>query len=97
MADPQSAQVGGTHYHGARLSDRSIRNIVTGRELQPWHVWEAFGLDPWCASAVAYLLRAGRKGPAREDIAKARHYLDEMLAQLDEAEPTTTRATTGAK
>lgn len=47
--------------------------------IQPWQIWEAYGLDPWAANALKYLLRAGHKGPKLEDLKKARHYLDYMI------------------
>lgn len=60
-------QVGGLHYR------------QTG--IQPWQIWEAYGLDPWQASVIKYILRAGRKEnvPAKQDYEKARHYLDYLI------------------
>lgn len=81
-ASCQDIQVGGTHYRKAKLSARNLASIAKSGILQPWHVWQAFSLDPWAASAVAYILRAGKKGPALEDLQKARHYLDEMIEQV---------------
>ncbi|MEU3052223.1 DUF3310 domain-containing protein [Streptomyces griseus] len=50
-------------------------------KMQPWHIWEAFGLDPWEANAVKYLLRAGKKdiAPRVDDLRKARHYIDYLI------------------
>lgn len=62
-----NSQIGGTHYG-------------TGNAMQPWHVWEAFDLDPWEANAVKYLLRWRKKGGV-EDLKKARHYIDYLIAK----------------
>jgi hypothetical protein len=65
-------QVGGTHY-----KDKAI---------QPWDVVDAgphaqaIGFYRW--SALAYIMRAGDKGPAREDYEKAIHYLEKLLEIL---------------
>jgi hypothetical protein len=71
-------QVGGDHY--ASLA------------IQPWDVMRAISEpDPdrfspfqWhlIFTALKYQMRAGRKGPAKEDIAKARHYLEELEKDL---------------
>lgn len=57
-------QVGGDHYKGGTM--------------QPWDIWEAFGLDPWEASAVKYILRWRKKGGV-EDLEKAKHYIDFLI------------------
>lgn len=67
-----SRQVGGTHY-----KDRMI---------QPWDVVDAgphaqaIGFYRW--NAIKYIMRAGDKGPAREDYEKAIHYLEKLLEIL---------------
>jgi hypothetical protein len=58
-------QVGGDHYKKFKI--------------QPWQIWEEYDLNPWAANALKYLLRAGHKGPALEDLKKARHYLDYLI------------------
>ena len=58
-------QVGGDHYRK--------------HKIQPWDVWDEYDLDRYRANAVKYLLRAGDKGPAVEDLKKARHYLDKAI------------------
>lgn len=69
MTDVNKTQVGGTHY--------------TAMPIQPWAI-----IDTWPAeqrigfyrgNALKYLMRAGSKGAAAEDVAKARHYLDKLL------------------
>lgn len=70
MADARNTQIGGDHY--------------ASKPIQPWDAMEAW-LTPeefqgfLRGNAIKYLARAGSKGPAREDIAKARHYLDKLL------------------
>lgn len=59
-----STQVGGLHYQ---------------RAIQPWEIIEVWGLDFWRGNALKYILRAGNKGPALEDLKKARHYLDYLI------------------
>lgn len=47
-----------------------------GRDgLEPWHVVDAFELDYYLGSALKYILRAGKKGPKRDDITKAINFL----------------------
>lgn len=71
-------QVGGTHY--------------TEMTIQPWTVMDALAKDDpdrfspfqWhlLFSALKYLMRAGKKGPAITDIEKAIHYLDKLEGEL---------------
>lgn len=63
-------QVGGDHY--ARHA------------IQPWDAMQAWMTPEQFegflrGNAIKYLARAGSKGPAREDIAKAHHYLTKLL------------------
>jgi hypothetical protein len=58
-------QVGGNHYKKFKI--------------QPWDVIDEYGLTFYAGNALKYLLRAGRKGVALEDLKKARHYLDRMI------------------
>jgi len=65
-------QVGGDHYR------------QTG--IQPWEIWKAYGLDPWQASVIKYILRAGRKEnvPAVQDYEKAKHCLEYLIEREGE-------------
>lgn len=63
-ASARDRQVGGDHYKT--------------KSLQPWDVWDAFGLDPYEANAVKYLLR-WRKKNGVEDLEKAKHYIDAII------------------
>lgn len=49
--------------------------------LEAIDVIEAFGLGFCLGNAVKYILRAGRKGDAVEDLQKARWYLDREIAR----------------
>jgi len=56
-----------------------------GLDMQPWDVVKAFGLDFWEGNVLKYVLRAGRKGPAREDYIKARNYLTYLIERESDA------------
>ena len=66
-------QIGGTHY-----KDKGV---------QPWDVIDdcfahAEGVGFYKGNAIKYIMRAGSKGPAREDYEKAVHYLEKLLEIL---------------
>lgn len=69
MTSARDSQVGGEHYKRFKI--------------QPWDVIDEYGLSFYAGNALKYLLRAGRKGSAHEDLMKARHYLDRMI-ELEE-------------
>ena len=58
-------QVGGDHYRQ--------------NKVQPWDIVDDWGLDFYRGNALKYLLRAGRKGPAVEDLKKAKHYIEKCI------------------
>ena len=70
-----SHQVAGDHYRS---------------EIQPWNAMKAwFPAEGYkyflIGNAIKYLSRAGKKnGLFKEDILKARHYLDKLLDEIDE-------------
>lgn len=71
MEDPgdvMAKQVGGTHYKGA--------------EFQPWDIFMQYGLDPWSANVVKYILRFPKKA-GKQDLEKAKHYIEYLLANYD--------------
>jgi len=76
--NPRDRQIGGDHY--------------LEMDVQPWDAMPSW-LSPaeWRGylrgSALAYLARAGRKGPMLEDVEKARHYLDRLVMSLREQPP----------
>lgn len=55
-------------------------------EIEVIDVIEAFNLGFHDGNVVKYLLRAGRKGDALEDLEKARWYLDRLI-ELKKAAP----------
>ena len=68
-----SRQIGGEHYKNMRI--------------QPWDVVDATFSHAeakgfYRGSALAYIMRAGTKGPAREDYEKAIHYIQKLLEVL---------------
>ena len=64
-----SRQVGGNHYKVATI--------------QPWDVMAAYGLDPWSANVLKYLLRFPYKA-GRQDLEKAQHYIEYLITHYDE-------------
>ena len=62
-------QVGGNHYKVAAI--------------QPWDVMAAYGLDPWSANVLKYLLRFPYKA-GRQDLEKAQHYIEYLITHYDE-------------
>jgi len=65
----KSGQIGGDHYQKAAL--------------QPWDIFLAWGLDPWAANVVKYILRFPYKN-GLEDLKKAKHYVDFLIEHYDE-------------
>lgn len=65
----KSGQIGGDHYQKAAL--------------QPWDIFLAWGLDPWAANVVKYILRFPHKN-GLEDLKKAKHYVDFLIEHYDE-------------
>lgn len=64
----RNAQVGGDHYRRHRI--------------QPWDIWQEYGLNAFEGAILKYLLR--RKGDRVEDLRKARHTLDRLI-EIEEA------------
>lgn len=67
-----SHQIGGDHY--------------TRQPVQPWDVIDTWPLEMrigfYRGNALKYVMRAGSKGSAAEDIAKASHYLQKLSEVL---------------
>ena len=77
----------GGSFGGPRAQDRQVGgDHYTRLEVQPWQAMQA-----WMSTeefrgflrgnAIKYLARAGSKGPVREDLEKARHYLDALIGE----------------
>lgn len=54
--------------------------------IESWDVIEAFGLSYHCADALAYILRAGKKGDKKQDLQKAIRHLQREVEELQRAE-----------
>lgn len=67
----------------ANLVDHPTHYLSGGMEAID--VIEAFDLGFRLGNAVKYLLRAGRKGEAAEDLKKARWYIEREIAALEKA------------
>lgn len=68
QGDVMAKQVGGTHYKGA--------------QFQPWDIFIQYGLDPWAANVVKYILRFPKKA-GKQDLEKAKHYIEYLLANYE--------------
>lgn len=72
-------QIGGTHY--------------TEMNIQPWDVIDGWPLQCsvgfYRGNILKYIIRAGEKGDAIEDLQKARHYIDKLIKVLAHAEKPT--------
>lgn len=66
--DVMAKQIGGTHYKGAAV--------------QPWDIFMQYKLDPWSANVVKYILRFPKKA-GKQDLEKAKHYIEYLLANYD--------------
>jgi hypothetical protein len=66
---PSDRQVGGDHYRQ--------------RSIQPWDIWQEYGMNAFEGAVLKYLLRWRSKGGV-EDLKKARHTLDKLI-EVEEA------------
>jgi hypothetical protein len=66
---PSDRQVGGEHYRQ--------------RSIQPWDIWQEYGMNAFEGAVLKYLLRWRDKGGV-EDLKKARHTLDKLI-EIEEA------------
>ena len=71
--EAQKKQVGGDHYQVAKI--------------QPWDIMAAYGLDPWSANVVKYILRFPYKA-GRQDLEKAQHYIEYLITHYDDVTDT---------
>lgn len=70
-----------------KANDRQVAgNHYKQMRIQPWDVIDSLdhaqAIGFYRGNALKYIMRAGEKGPAREDYEKARHYLDKLLEIL---------------
>jgi len=91
MVDPFDRELSRAEVANLDRSVRSVRDTQVGGDhyrkfkIQPWDVIDEYGLTFYAGNALKYLLRAGHKGVALEDLKKARHYLDRMI-EIEERE-----------
>lgn len=64
----RNQQVGGSHYQ---------------QGIQPWDVFLEWGVDPWTANVVKYILRFPYKDEVK-DLEKAKHYIEYLIRNYDE-------------
>lgn len=66
----KEVQVGGNHYK------------VAGSNMQPWDIIDAWELNYYAGTVLKYLLRYKHKN-GKEDLLKARHFLDKMIEDYE--------------
>jgi hypothetical protein len=64
----KTKQIGGNHYK---------------TNIEPWQVFLDWGLDPWACNVIKYVQRH-RKKAGKEDLEKAKHYLEYMIENYEE-------------
>lgn len=62
----KEAQIGGDHYKK--------------HTIQPWDIIDEYKLDYYAGNALKYLLR--NKDNKKQDLEKAKHYLEKMIGDL---------------
>jgi hypothetical protein len=67
--DAKDRQVGGDHYRK--------------RIIQPWDIIRLWELNFWAGNVLKYLLRAPEKN-GREDLEKAKHYLEYLIENYEQ-------------
>jgi hypothetical protein len=64
----KTKQIGGNHYK---------------TNIEPWQVFLDWGLDPWACNVIKYVQRH-RKKAGKEDLEKAKHYLEYMIENYEQ-------------
>lgn len=62
-------------------------HYISGRTFEPIDVITSWGLGFCLGNAVKYISRAGRKGPALDDLRKAKWYIDYEIVHGTPMEP----------
>jgi hypothetical protein len=52
-------------------------------KIEPWDVFLDWGLDPWACNVIKYVQRH-RKKNGKEDLEKAKHYIEFLIANYDD-------------
>ena len=63
----KSRQIGGNHYK---------------TQIQPWDVFLDWEMDPWLCNVIKYVQRHTKKN-GKEDLEKAKHYLEFAIENYD--------------
>jgi hypothetical protein len=63
----RTKQIAGNHYKS---------------KIEPWDVFLDWELDPWACNVIKYIQRH-RKKAGKEDLEKAKHYLEFMISNYD--------------
>ena len=63
----KSKQIGGNHYK---------------TQIQPWDVFLDWEMDPWLCNVIKYVQRHAKKN-GKEDLEKAKHYLEFAIENYD--------------
>ena len=79
LQDVKSKQIGGSHYADQKIQPWDVMQSMSNRDSE-----DMFAPFQWhlIFTALKYLMRCGRKGPAEEDIDKAIHYLEKLRESL---------------
>lgn len=72
------------HYRSTAPAFLKDGTVIEAGKLEALDVIEAFDLNPHMANVIKYALRAGRKGPSREDLEKARMYLGRAIKRAEQ-------------
>lgn len=64
-----------THVEPMKVMDKQVGGTHYQKQIQPWTVIDAWGLNFWEGNAVKYIARHKDKS-GRQDIEKAIHYLE---------------------
>ena len=68
---------------GKSVMDQQVAGNHYKNTIQPWDIFLAWGLDPWAANVVKYILRFPHKN-GKEDLEKAKHYIEYLLENYDD-------------
>jgi hypothetical protein len=63
----KTRQIGGNHYK---------------TQIQPWDVFLDWQMDPWLCNVIKYVQRHAKKN-GKEDLEKAKHYLEYAIENYD--------------
>lgn len=72
-----------TFFGGKPATERQVAGDHYKRAIQPWDIISEWELNFWAGNALKYLLRYPHKG-RKEDLEKARHYLDYLIENYEE-------------